>query len=171
MHFLADRKLIAILLVLAWMELSLIPALSIRMVKPDLFFVFLVFYAFRVNWHRVTVLALMLGLLKDLFSNSFFGLETASFTVAAVLLEFLAVQFDREKRLIQCLSLFAFSWVAMLVYSFLSSVVQADLAVDSHLTSTMFVAALYTTLVALALFPFLEKWVRPLLAAKQYELF
>ena len=75
MRFLANRRLILILFGLIWLKLTVSPALSIRSVRPDLFFIFLVFYAFRIHWkpivplafftHNLTLFAFGLGFLAD----------------------------------------------------------------------------------------------------------
>lgn len=57
MRFFANKRLIFILFVLIWFQLSLLSLFSIGQIKPDFFFIFLVFYALRINWKRVIELA------------------------------------------------------------------------------------------------------------------
>ena len=171
MRFFPNRRLILVLLGLVWLELSLLPFFSVWGVKPDLFFVFLVFYAFRINWKRVIGLALILGLAKDFLTHSFFGLEAASHTAGAVLLQFLAVRFDRDKRWVQLAGLFSFSWFTLMVYSVMAWIVQAPYQFGSDMAKKSFLIATYTTLAGLVLFDVLERWLKPTLRDKQYELF
>lgn len=171
MRFFPDRRLIAILLGLVWLELSVLPFFSVWGVKPDFFFVFLVFYAFRINWKRVIGLAFMLGLAKDLLTHSFFGLEAASLTAGAVLLQFLAVRFDREKKWVWLAGLFSFSWFTLIAYSLAAWAAGAPYRWAGGTVHQSFWIAAYTTLAGLALFPVLEKWLKPTLHEKQYELF
>ena len=171
MRLFPDRRLILALLGLVWLELSVVPFFSVGGIKPDLFFVFLVFYAFRINWKRVIGLALILGLIKDFLTNSFFGLEAASQTAGAVLLQFLAMRFDRDKPWIQLAALFSFSWFALVLYSAAAWIAQAPYRLDGSMAVKSLLIAGYTTAAGFLLFPILEKWLKPTLREKQYELF
>lgn len=166
----ANKRLILVLSLLFWVEVSVLPIFSIRDVKPDLIFIFITFYAFRINWKQLMPLALVLGIVRDFMANSFFGLETASFVCGALLLQFFADQFYRDKRWIQILGLFSFSWLTLLIYSVFSFVIKGHFLNELMLIKTFFIA-LYTTAAGIILFPLFEKWLKPALNVKQYELF
>jgi len=171
-RFQANRRLILVLAGLIWLELSCVPYISIRMIRPDLFFIFLVFYAFRVSWKNVIAIAFLLGFLRDLLSNTFFGLETASYTVAALGLRFLAIRLDREKRWIQLASLFSFSCAALFIFSCLALTVEPEGTVNSWFLAKSFSISIYTTTLGFVFLPLLDRWLRPKLhIARQYELF
>ena len=171
MRFLTDHRLILVLLGLAWLELSILPFFSVGGIKPDFFFVFLAFYAFRINWKHVVKLALVLGLVRDSLTNTFFGLETASCVAGALLLQFLALRLDRDKPWIQMGSLFCFSWTSLLVFSILALFVQAPYGMSETTPLRIFFVSVYTTMTGILLFPVFERWLKPSLRAKQYELF
>lgn len=169
MHLFANKRLIFVLILLFWIEVSILPFCSIRGVKPDLIFIFIAFYAFQINWKRLVPLAFVLGMIRDLLTNSFFGLETASFIGGALLLQFFADQFYRE-RWIQLLGLFLFSWFTLLLYSGFTLITEGHYFDERMLIETFFIS-LYTTLVGMVLFPFFETRLRRVLHVKQYELF
>ena len=171
MHFFTSKRLIFILLALIWLELSALPFIAIRTVKPDLFFIFLVFYAFGVNYRFIVPLALSFGLIKGLFSNSFFGLEATSIVCAAVLLQFLAARLDREKRWIQLAGLFVFSWFSLILFSFFALLVERQYGFTLQVMAKAFFIAVYTTVAGSLLLPFFERWLKADLRQKQYELF
>jgi rod shape-determining protein MreD len=172
MRFLPGRQLVLILAVIVWLELCVLPLFSISFVKPDLFFVFLVFYAFRVSWKHVLVVAFLLGLCKDLLTNSFFGIETAAYAGGAILIQFLAMQFDRDKRLIQWGGVFILSLVSLIFYVLLECAISGSpLGSLTQLVGRLIFISVYTTVIAIALFPVMERWLRPLLVGRQYELF
>ena len=171
MRALIDRRLILVLLTLTWIELSLLPLLTVGGIKPNFFYVFLVFYAFRINWKRLVALSLMVGLIQDFMTNSFFGLETASVVGAAILLRFLAMRFDREKAWIQLASLFCFTWVALTFFSVLSLLVGERFLLDPKSLTQCALISVYTTGIGAVLFPWFEKWLKPALRQRQYELF
>ncbi|MBI4358021.1 MAG: rod shape-determining protein MreD [Candidatus Omnitrophica bacterium] len=153
------------------MELSLLPLFAVGRVQPDFFLIFLAFYAFRVSWKRIVTLSFFVGLLRDLVTNSFFGLETASCVGGAILLRFLALEFDREKRSVQLVSLFAFSWVTLLLFVLFSFLVGERYLFEEGIFVNMFLTVIYTSGFGWLLFPLLEKWLKPALQMRQYELF
>ncbi len=169
MHLFANKRLIFILILLFWIEVSVLPFCSIHGIKPDLIFIFIAFYAFQIDWKRLVLLAFVLGIIRDLLTNSFFGLETASFVGGALLLQFFADQFYRE-RWIQILSLFLFSWVTLILYSIFTFVTEGHYFNEWMLAQTFFISV-YTTVVGAILFPIFEKRLKQVLRVKQYELF
>lgn len=171
MRFLANKRLIFIVCALIWFEFSILPLFSLGGIKPDLFFIFLSFYAFRIRWKHTIQLAFALGLAKDLLTNSFFGLETASYTLAAILLQFLAIRFDREKPWIQMAGLFSFSWISLILFSLFALLIQTPYGFSEWVFLNTFLISLYTTALGALLFPAFEKWLKPPLKSKQYELF
>ena len=124
-----------------------------------------------MSWNRIVTLSFFVGLLRDLVTNSFFGLETASCVGGAVLLRFLAFEFDREKRSIQLVSLFAFSWLTLLLFMLLSFLVGEPYPFDEGIFVNTLFTAVYTTGFGWLVFPLFEKWLTPALEMKQYELF
>lgn len=96
MRFFSNKRLIFILVGLVWIQFSLLPLFSIGGIKPDFFFIFLAFYAFQIHWKPVVGLAFLIGLVRDLITNSFFGLETASIVGGGILLQFFAIRFHGQ---------------------------------------------------------------------------
>jgi rod shape-determining protein MreD len=170
-HFLTNRKLIFVFVGLLWAELFLCRIFLVRTIKPDLFFVFIAFYAFHVERKNVVTLAFVLGLAKDLCTNTFFGLEALSYSVAAVLFELVAVRFDRSKKIVQLVSIFLISQAALIFYAVFSLAIGISQGFAVTVPWKAFHISAYTALFGLILFPILERWVKPSLSAKQYELF
>ncbi len=170
MHLFTNKRLILVLLLLFWIELSILPFCSIRNIKPDLIFIFIAFYAFQIDWKRLVPLAFVLGIIRDLLTNSFFGIETASLIGGALLLQFFADQFYREKRWVQILGLFSFSCFTLFLYSIFVFVTEGRYLDERMLIKTFFISA-YTTAAGAILFPLFEKWFKRALYVKQYELF
>ncbi|MBI1977591.1 MAG: rod shape-determining protein MreD [Candidatus Omnitrophica bacterium] len=161
----------AVLAILVWFELSLLPLFSILQIKPDLFLIFLTFYAFRIDWNQIIPLAFLLGIVQDLVTNSLFGLETASYVGGAMLLHFFAVRFDREKRWIQLASLFCVSWLILILFSVFSILMEGHRIPLEWVFTKTFLIAIYTTALGAACFPVFEKWLIPFFGPRQYELF
>ena len=170
MHIFSNKRLVLILAILFWFEISILPFLSIRGIKPDLVFIFTAFYAFQIDWKRLIALVFVLGMVRDLLANSFFGLETASLIGGALFLQFFADQFYRDERWIQALGLFSFSWFTLLLYSVFSWVVDHH-ALSEHILLSTFFISVYTTAGGALLFPLFGKWFKRSLNVKQFELF
>ncbi len=170
MHLFTNKRLIFLLLVIIWVELSLLPLFSIHGVKPDLIMIFIAFYAFEIDWKQLIPLAFTIGIVRDLLTNSFFGLETASFVGGSLLLQFLAVRFDRDKRWIQMAGLFSFCWFTLILFLIFTFVTEGHYPADWMFIKTFFVS-LYTTIIGAILFSFFEKRLKQALHVKQYELF
>ena len=172
MRIVSDQRLVLILFGIVWLELSLLPLVTIGQIKPDLFLIFIAFYAFRINWRRVVTLAFFVGLIQDLLTNSFFGLETASYVGGAILLRFFALRFDRDKRWIQWASLFTFSWFRLLLFVALSFFIEDQVSrLNEWVLMKTFLISVFTTVAGAALFPLLERLPRNIFREKQYELF
>ncbi len=172
MRFISDQRLVFILLAIVWFELSWLSLFSINQIKPDFFFIFIAFYAFRISWKRVVTLAFFVGLIRDLLTNSFFGLETAACVGGALLLQFFVIRFDRDKRWIQLASLFAFSWFNLLLFLALKFLLFREYFHFSEwIFLKMFLISIYTTAVGSFAFPLLEQLPRSIFREKQYELF
>lgn len=168
----AKQKLILVFAALVWLELTCLPYLAIRMIRPDFFLIFLVFYAFRISWKNVLGLAFFLGFMRDLLSNTFFGFETASYVIGSIGLRFLAIRLDREKRWIQLTSLFAFSCATLLVFSGFVVLLETRRVVNAWFFVKPFWISIYTTAIGFVFLPVLDRWLRPRLQiGRQYELF
>ena len=171
MRLIPNKRLILVLTVLFWAELSLLPLFTIKYIKPDLPSVLLAFYAFKVNWKRLISFAFIIGLIQDFLTNSFFGLHTASYVMGSLALQFFALRLDRDKLWIQMASLFNFTLISLFVFSFLSFVVQEPHRLDEWMFFRMCGISVYTVVVGLILFPVLDHWLKIVFHTKQYELF
>ena len=171
MRFFLSKRYLGVIAGFLWTELSLLPIVTIGSIRPDFFLVFLVFYAFRIDYRSVVELAFFLGLLRDLFTTTSFGLETASFVLGGVFLRSIAIQFDREKRWIQLASLFMCSWLTLVTFSVLALLIQSHYGLNSWGLANAFYTACYTTLAGALILPLFDKWFGLMLRQKQYELF
>lgn len=157
-------------LILIWLQLCVRPAIAVRGIQPNFFFILLAFYGFRIDRKSLPMLALIFGLIEDLFSNTFFGLQTSSYVAGAIVLQFLTVRFDRDKVWIQVTSLFSAMFLSSVFFMILSIFFQPKYGFGGILLVSGFMDALYSVLISWVLFPVFEKWLKPMLA-KQYELF
>ena len=171
MHSFLSKRLVLVVVGIVWLEFSFLPLLSLKDIKPDFFSIFLAFYAFRVNWRQIVPLAFFVGVVQDLITNSFFGLETVSYVGGALLLRFFAIRFDQEKRWVQLAGLFSVSWLVFIIFLVFSFLFEVHYSSGEWILTKTVLIALYTTILGSLLFPLLEKYLLPILGPRQYELF
>lgn len=145
------RKIVLLFFLVFFLSLYVVtPVVNVRGIGPDLWVLLLLFYAFRIDWKRSPLFAFSIGLLKDLLSAHFFGLETFALGASAILLSYVLGKVERDDPLIFTVSAFLFT----LVYEW---IVCAGFALTSdavpllpYFLARSFWSAVYTV----AVFPF-----------------
>jgi membrane protein insertase Oxa1/YidC/SpoIIIJ len=89
----------------------------------------------------------------------------------ALLLQFLAAKFYREERWIQLEILFAFTWFTFILFSVFALLVQVPYGFQLQTVSKTLAISAVTAALGFVLFPLLERWLKPRLKTRQYELF
>lgn len=164
-------KMMVWLLATVWFQMSFVPFLTFRDTAPDTTFLLLAFFSFFIDFHGVFIYAFLVGILRDLLSNSFFGLETTSLVIGSFVLSQIAMRFDRLNERVQWAGTFAFSFVTLLVSIVLFSVTSRERLFDGAMVFQSAFIALYTTFAGLILFPFFRFVFRLKPHTKQYDLF
>ncbi|MBI4549466.1 MAG: rod shape-determining protein MreD [Candidatus Omnitrophica bacterium] len=103
----------SILLVLAVFLISLyaLPFIEIRGIKPDFWVLIVLFYAFRADWRTVPFFAFLIGLIKDILSPRYFGVEIFTLGMAALILSYTLGKLERQDPWVVVLSATAFSLI------------------------------------------------------------
>ncbi len=166
-----NSKVVFILLGLLWFQMAVIPLIQIGDIRPDFLFLFVVFFAFFLDHRRTILCAFLLGCFKDFLTNRFFGLEAASFVLGAAILNEIASRFDREDPWVQSWSTFLFSFSALMIFQFLSGVVEEHASLNLFSLLKSFWISVYTTTLTLPAFSMFRSIVRLRPSVKQYELF
>ena len=125
-----------------------------------------------MNWREAVALAFLIGVIQDLVTNSFFGLQTISYVGAALFLQFFSVRFDREKKWIQLAGLFSATWLVVILFSVFSFAIGTRYFSEAEwmFTKSVLIAS-YTTAFGFVFYPSFEKYLLPLFGPRQYELF
>lgn len=162
-------RLIFVLFVFLFLTLAFVPFISIDGVGPDLFFIFLVFYAFHISWKTVPIPAFLIGLAKDILTNSYFGLETFSLVTASILLGLAASKIERDNAWLRYLVTFIFSVTAMSVFSVSFLILEGSPRLIAFSFARVFYVSVYTVFVSPLVFFFLDRLLK--VRSRQYELF
>ena len=92
----SKRKVVLAILTALLLEVAMFPMPHQEYFKIDFFIILLIFQAFYINREKTLFVALALGLLQDLFSNSLFGVGIFSYGVTSLYLMWMTKKFDRE---------------------------------------------------------------------------
>ena len=115
------RRAFVLLLAVIFFEIFLGRFLEIFSVRPDLFIVFIVFWAFAVDRGSAPEVACVLGLVKDVFSFGTFGVETLSTFFVGCLASITALKVDRDNIWIQGSLSGLFSMACFILYAMLNA--------------------------------------------------
>ena len=166
-----NQKLLFLSLLMVWFQISLAPLFTIWGVAPDFIFLFFAFFTFFLNRNRVYWWAFGVGLMRDLLSNTFFGLETISLVCGTLVLIQICKRFDSKDNWVQIWATFLSTLLGLIIFLLFFSLVQDYLLVRFlHFVRALFIAG-YTTLLMPFLFPLLKNFFRIKSFKKQYELF
>jgi len=113
MREISKMKFAVIVIAVLLLESVAIPVAFYDVIKIDLLLIILVFFAFFVNRAATLWMALLLGFIKDTFSNSIFGVEMFALGVASLFLIGIARKFDRENMVVIMLTTALLSMVAL----------------------------------------------------------
>ena len=167
----SGRKVVFLCLVALWCQLSFAPAISIWGVVPDFIYLVFAFLVFFSNRQKIICLAFGVGIAKDLFSNTFFGLETIGLVSGVLILNQIVKQFDREDFRVQMWATFLCSLSGLTTFLVVFAVVQDKVLItSSHILRSFFIAV-YTVFLVPLIFPFLKSFFAFKSPVKQYELF
>ncbi|PIQ86162.1 MAG: rod shape-determining protein MreD [Candidatus Omnitrophica bacterium CG11_big_fil_rev_8_21_14_0_20_45_26] len=152
-------------------QMTLVHAMAVGRITPDLLLLWLAFYAFLIDYHWVVAWAFLLGLMKDLLVDSHFGLETISLIGGALVLYQIAKRFDRYSRLVHLWGTFVFCLVTLFIFAVLHSVVSERFVLNQDILIRILGITVYTTLISPVFF-FIFRFVFKINPKKkQYELF
>ena len=164
-------KIFFVVITIIWFQLAAAPWFSINGIFPDFPILFLSFFAFILGYHRILLYVFLVGILKDLLSSAYFGLETVSLLSGAVLFFQIVERFDRQNEWVQAWATFVFSFLVLTFYAVLLRIVQEGYTMGTVFWIRCFLTSLYTSILTPLVFPFFRHIFRLNLNAKQYELF
>ena len=97
------------------LESVALPVFFHEFLRVDFFVILLVFYVFYVRRDSALALALVLGLVKDLFSNNLFGVQIFSYGMITLFLIWISRKFDRENRVVMISATAISSLITLLI--------------------------------------------------------
>ena len=153
-------QLIFLIVLFLLLELTVMPFCAVKGVRPDLFFILIAFYSFFIYPNRTPHFALLLGLVRELFSGTLFGLETLSYGISGFMLWFLVSKMERGNPYNQGALLFIFSFINLFLISVLNICLRETSLAFGEVLGKCFFVSLYTVLIAPLIFFFLRRFLR-----------
>lgn len=149
----------ALFIFIVFFEIFLGRSLEIFSVRPDLFLILIVFWAFCIDRQSTVQIALILGLLRDIFSTGFFGIETISYFLIGCLAALVSLKVSKSSPWMRAVALFIFSLLNLCFFFLLENLFLEEAVASAHFWSSGILYALYTTLLGFWLMGFLERRV------------
>lgn len=171
MYRVFSNKVIAYLFVLLIIDLCIAPALRIRMVQPIFLYLMIVYAGFNWDWGKSVHVAILAGILRDLTSSQFIGLETATLSGLAIVLETMLHKMDRESTTAKVMATFFFVYASCLTTLVIAWTARSGIGINAHTILHSFYTAIYTTAVMPVFFFITSGIFHDRSSLKQYELF
>ena len=167
---LVSAKVILYFLLLAVLDVSVMPAFQIHAVSPSLLYLFICYAAFEWGSTKTVYVAFWVGLLRDLLGGGLIGLDAIVLVALAPALDFLVQKMERQLPGIHFIITFFFVFFAGVLRLLVSYAGELPPSLVWKYLGMIAMTALYTT----ALLPFFnfltDRWFG-YSTTKQYELF
>lgn len=144
------------LLVVFFLQSTLIDLIKIYNTKPDLGSLFVIFVAIFFGWGAGLEAGFIFGLLKDIYSVDIFGINTATLAVTGLVVGLLSPKLFRESRMTQVFVVFIFTLFYFSIHYMVSSAISkiSYISFSEYLFSLFIPVSLYTALISNFIFPF-----------------
>ncbi|MGI6360954.1 MAG: rod shape-determining protein MreD [Bacillota bacterium] len=154
MIVLSGRRIaIMVLFVLALvLNETLMPAISIGGIAPNLLIFFVVFYAIYRDPPQAVLIAVIIGLIEDLMIGRYIGLSIISYAAVAFAISYFKVRFYHENLLSPIIVIFTGSLVAGFLYVLLSQLVGLSLPFGATFGLQVLPQALYNAAITLLIY-------------------
>ncbi|GEM_PF-3353462 len=153
------RRIAILSVILIFFEVFLGRVLEFYSVRPDLFLIYIVFWAFVIDRRSAPQIAIVLGLLRDVFSTGFFGAETLSYFIVGLLVSMLSLKVERANFLIHGITCFLFSLAHFWIYAVLILVMNGSSGIPGNFWWITLFDSLYTALMAAWMIGFFERLI------------
>lgn len=143
------------------LQVSILPLVEVRGIRPDLLLIAIVFFSLRLGPTRGLVLGLITGFLKDCLGNGLFGGYAFCFALLGLIVGYNGKVLYRESPYTQVVVTFLASCLAYFLYYLLVKLYQAMPPMTDSFRWVILPASIYTAVVCLPVFFLLQKiWDR-----------
>lgn len=147
MHQVISKRLLVVIALLFVLDVSFSPIIAVGGAKISFLSLLVLYIAFDWGWPKAVPVAIIVGILKDLYGSAFLGLETFSLVFAVFVFDGVLKKTDKKNWLIRLPAVFMFITLYQLLNYFLI-LISGRLSVFAwHQIGVIFSTALYHMLV------------------------
>ena len=125
--------------------------------RPDLFLIFIVFWSFAVDRRSAPLVAIILGLIHDIFSSGPFGTETLSYFIAGFLVSLVSLKIDRQNFVMKGATCFVISLAHFWSYALITLSMSDSGAITGNFWALSIFHSFYTAVLSAWLIGFFER--------------
>jgi rod shape-determining protein MreD len=150
----STRHVVVIILFLAALVFNetLMPAIALGGVSPNLIIYFVIFTALVKRPYQAAFWGAVVGLVEDLMIGRYIGLSILSYAFAAYVIAYLRARFYQENLLMPLLAVFIGSFIFGSLYLVLAQIIAAPLPFTGSFISDVLPQSLYNTALSLAVY-------------------
>lgn len=171
MYRVFSNKVIVYLFVLLIVDLSIAPALRIRLIQPVFLYLLIIYAGFHWGWGKTLHVATLSGLLRDMTSSYSLGIELVILSGLALILEAALHKIDRQSGLARGAATFFFVYAACLGTLLFSALFREGVSINAESIMFAFFTAVYTTCLMPLFFWITSGVFHDRSSLRQYELF
>ncbi|MBU1862813.1 MAG: hypothetical protein KKH94_04010 [Candidatus Omnitrophica bacterium] len=151
------------------LQATCVPYVAVGTIRPDLFCALFICLLIRHPNINAMYLAYIIGIIKELYSNNFFGLEITSLVIPALFFPTIIKKADIESYPVRVLIIFLFILSSLFVFICSLIITEGAYHIINSLVNKLLGIALYTTITALIM----DHIIKICIPRKtvQYELF
>jgi hypothetical protein len=164
-------KFIILFGVVILVQMTFVPYCTIGGVIPDLCNSLFIAAVMLYQGINMLAFALCIGLVKDLFTNHYFGFETFSLLVPTGILMLIIKKCNLKHSMIRHIIFFLFSFLSFLTLKICLMISEKQSILVETFFGSLFSITIYTTVISIIMYYVLALFAPPVRRFKQYELF
>lgn len=164
-------KVISYVVLLYVLDVTVMPFVAVGIFKPSLLYLMILYAAFRWHWKKIIPMGILVGLLRDFMSSTYWGIETGILVLSSYALCLFVQKIERYSLLMRITTAFIFILTVLFLNLIAGGLAEGLTEISWNILLNAFGMAVASAFV-MPLFFFLSAlWFRDRSRLKQYELF
>lgn len=164
-------KVIGYLIFLYVLDATLMPALKIGIFQPSLLYLMILYAAFKWHWRTIIPVSILIGIMNDFMSTTYWGIETLILGASAYVLFLFVRKIERYSMMMRVATTFVFILIVLMLKLIAEGIAEELTEISWIVLLDVFGMALASALVLPLFFYLSSFWFRDSSRLKQYELF
>ena len=155
---LISAKVLGYFLILAVLDVSVIPAIHLGAARPILLYLVVIYAGFEWHWTKTLPVTVGVGLVRDFLSSQLFGIEAASLVTVSFGFNFFIQKVQTSGLGVRMVGTFLFVFLTLNLTIILQDLLGKELSLTGALLSSYFLSALLTALLMPFFFMLTRRW-------------